>query len=190
MSTFSSIDWINHSSYVFRHNDVALICDPWLDQPVFNNGWSLLSKAVFNYEYFKDITHIWCSHEHPDHFNVPTLTKIDPQHRSRIGFLYQSTADRLVCQFCRKLNFRDITELKNDEWCRLNGNVKLLCGAHGGEDSWLLIKTPDVSILNTNDCSIGNRRDAEIIRAKADPSTSFSRSFLMVTGKGTKMTRM
>src|SRR5262249_47356248 len=91
MNGLSSIEWINYYSYVFRRGDIAIICDPWLDRPVFNNGWSLLSKSVCSIEQFKDITHIWCSHEHPDHFNVPTLSKIDPQHRSKISVLYQST---------------------------------------------------------------------------------------------------
>jgi UDP-MurNAc hydroxylase len=166
MPLIPEIKWVNHSSYVFVYKDIQIICDPWLDEQVFNNGWSLLSKTAFKHDDFKDITHIWCSHEHPDHFNVPTLKNINAEVRSQITFLYQSTPDQLVCDFCRKLNFKRIIELKNDQWCNLNNDIRLLCGTHGGGDSWLYLKSPHLSILNTNDCVIDNQRDAETIKNK------------------------
>ena len=143
-----------------------MICDPWLEGPVFNNGWSLLSKTSFKYDDFKEVTHIWCSHEHPDHFNVPTLKNVNAEVRSQITFLYQSTPDKLVYEFCRKLNFKQIIELENDQWCKLDNDIRLLCGTHGGGDSWLYLRSPDFSILNTNDCVIDNQRDAETIKNK------------------------
>ncbi len=166
MSDFSTIDWINHASYVFTHKDIKIICDPWFEGKVFNNGWSLLSKTAFKYEEFKDISYIWCSHEHPDHFNVPTLKNITSEARAQIKFLYQSTPDKLVYEFCQKLGFKQIIELRNDQWFELNNEVSVLCGTHSSGDSWLYVRAPDVSILNTNDCVIDNPRDAESIKAK------------------------
>lgn len=57
--------WVNHASYVLRHNGIRLITDPWLDGLAFNRGRSLLSPTRFPIEDFADITHIWLSHEHP-----------------------------------------------------------------------------------------------------------------------------
>ena len=166
LSVLPTIEWINHASYVFTYKNIRIVCDPWLDGPVFNNGWSLLSKTRFQYDDFQEVTHIWCSHEHPDHFNVPTLTTIRPEIRSQLTFLYQSTADKLVYEFCRKLNFRKIVELENDRWLKLDSGTVLLCGTHSGGDSWLYVKSPDASILNTNDCVINKQGDAEKIKAK------------------------
>jgi UDP-MurNAc hydroxylase len=166
LSVRPTIAWINHASYVFTYKDIRILCDPWLEGQVFNNGWSLLSKTVFKYDDFKDVTHVWCSHEHPDHFNVPTLKNINAEVRSQITFLYQSTSDKLVYDFCEKLNFRRIIELKNDQWFELDNEVNLLCGTHAGGDSWLYLRTPHVSVLNTNDCVIDKQKDAQNIKAK------------------------
>ena len=63
-----TLNFVNHASLVFSHGDIRLITDPWISGEVFHNGWSLLSKTKFTFSDFKNITHIWFSHEHPDHF--------------------------------------------------------------------------------------------------------------------------
>jgi len=63
-----NIEWINHASFVLNYNNIRLITDPWIEGAVFNESWSLISKTKFKYSDFKRITHIWFSHEHPDHF--------------------------------------------------------------------------------------------------------------------------
>jgi L-ascorbate metabolism protein UlaG (beta-lactamase superfamily) len=69
------LTFINHSSFQVQHQNVNLVIDPWLDGRVFNNGWDLVSKTQFSYEDFASVTHIWFSHEHPDHFFRPTSIK-------------------------------------------------------------------------------------------------------------------
>jgi hypothetical protein len=64
------------------------------------------------------------------------------------------------------LNFREIIELENDRWLELGNDTRLLCGTHGGGDSWLYLRLADLSILNTNDCVIDNQHDAETIKNK------------------------
>lgn len=83
------ITWVNHASFILSHNLIKLICDPWIEYNAFDNGWSLLSKSQINYNDFKDITHIWFSHEHPDHFSPPCLVKIPEKHRNKITILFQ-----------------------------------------------------------------------------------------------------
>lgn len=62
------IKFVNHASVIFSYDDIHLISDPWIEGSVFHESWSLISKTKFRYEDFQDITHIWFSHEHPDHF--------------------------------------------------------------------------------------------------------------------------
>jgi len=73
------IDWVNNASFILESAGVRLICDPWLDGTIFNSGWKLLSETKLRYEDFGDITHIWLSHEHPDHFSPPNLRSIPEQ---------------------------------------------------------------------------------------------------------------
>ena len=59
------IKWVNHASYIFQYKNSRIIADPWLFGSSFNDGWDLLVETQFKVEEFKDITHIWFSHEHP-----------------------------------------------------------------------------------------------------------------------------
>ena len=70
------IIWVNHASFIFEHSNIRLICDPWLSGTAFNEGWHLLAETKFKLKDFSQITHIWISHEHPDHFSPATLKKI------------------------------------------------------------------------------------------------------------------
>ena len=76
------ITFLNHASFIIEEDNFKLCCDPYLFGSAFNNGWSLLKEE--NHEkQLKNLTHIFYSHEHPDHFAVPFLKvlmkTIDPK---------------------------------------------------------------------------------------------------------------
>ena len=100
------IEFVNHASYIIDTGSIRMISDPWMEGYAFNKGWSLLIPTKFNYDDFKDITHLWFSHEHPDHFAPPNLFKIPEEHRKNITVFYQKTEDGKVAGFCRKLRFQ------------------------------------------------------------------------------------
>ena len=69
---------VSHSCVLISLGEIRILCDPWLFGDVFNNGWSLKLKSqnleVLTKEEINSITHIWISHEHPDHFHFPHLS--------------------------------------------------------------------------------------------------------------------
>ena len=87
------IRFVNHSGFIVEHAGKKVICDPWLEGTVFNNGWKLISPTLLKYEEFANIDYIWFSHEHPDHFYPPNLKKIAPEHKKNITILFQETID-------------------------------------------------------------------------------------------------
>src|SRR5205823_15052942 len=107
------IRWVNHASYVPTARDVRLITDPWLFGSAFNNGWDLISEAKFSLDDFREITHIWFSHEHPDHFAPPVLKAIDPAVRANITVLFQETKDHKVLDFCDARSEEHTSELQS-----------------------------------------------------------------------------
>lgn len=143
-----------------------MICDPWLEGVVFNNGWDLLARSRFEYDDFRDITHIWFSHEHPDHFYPSNVRKIPREYRERITVLFQETLDKQVVDFCREVGFKEVIELSPDEWHELAPGLSMLCcpcPADWGEcDSWMCLKTEDLTLLNVNDCAITGRMAKDI----------------------------
>lgn len=155
--------WVNHASYILESGDIRIITDPWLYGSAFDDGWKLLCDSTLSVDNFDDITHIWFSHEHPDHFSPPVLLAIPEPIRARITVLFQSTRDRRVAKFCQKLGFI-VKELGNRVPYQLSNELTLTCGKVRPIDSWLLVETPHLRILNLNDCIVDNETKAQSIK--------------------------
>jgi UDP-MurNAc hydroxylase len=160
------IEFVNHSSFIIENKGTRIICDPWLEGSVFNNGWSLLSQSVFSYEDFNSIDYIWFSHEHPDHFFPPNIKKIPEQYRSKITILFQYTIDKRVVDWCKKQGFKNTIELFPDKWEKVSGDIEILCEHFDEGDSWICFKTGKYTYLNTNDCGITSKNQAMKILQK------------------------
>ncbi len=154
--------WVNHASFVFQYDTVRLMTDPWLFGSAFNNGWDLLCETRFPMEDFHEITHLWFSHEHPDHFAPAVLQQIPETARQAITVLFQETNDHKVINFCRKLGFQ-VVELPNHGWYTLSSKIRVMCGKVPYFDSWLLIETDQGKILNANDCVVDGEGVAQEI---------------------------
>lgn len=160
------LTFINHSSFSVKHDGIHLVVDPWLEGMVFNNGWNFISETKFGYDDFADVTHIWFSHEHPDHFFPPNISKIPEAYRNKITVLFQVTADKRVVNYCRKKGFKDVIEMNPDQFIDLSADFSVLCEHYQEGDSWIFIKTKDCTLFNTNDCGIRDRVEAEKIKRK------------------------
>lgn len=153
------ISWINHASYVLEIGNIKLITDPWIEGRVFNESWSLLVPTKFKYNDFKEITHIWFSHEHPDHFFPPNLKKIPPEFRKNITVLFQKTKDLKVAEYCNNLDFKSVVELDEYDTFKLDEDVEITIGkVENDTDSWLFLKTSNHSVLNLNDCVFNQQK--------------------------------
>jgi UDP-MurNAc hydroxylase len=165
----TTIEWINHAGFVTKHQGVALVSDPWLDGPAFNWGWSLIAPTRFKPQDFMRITHIWFSHEHPDHFSPKNIREIPAELRSTITVLFQKTRDGKVIKFCRELGFKTV-ELESSLPYRLAPDFTIWCyrypDAHrvNDIDSFLLVEAGTTRLLNFNDyCP---RNSAELCEIK------------------------
>ena len=159
----AEITWINHASFLLEDEGLRIVTDPWLSGTAFNRGWRLMSPTVFDPADFRGVTHIWFSHQHPDHFSPPDLRKIPPETRAGITVLYQETIDKKVVRFCRGMGFRETVELKPGQWHALSPRVQILCNGWSEGDSWMALRTPDATLLNVNDCVVNTRESANTI---------------------------
>ena len=163
------IKFVNHASVVIRAGSVRLLCDPWLSGTAFDDGWALLSESNFEADDFADITHLWFSHEHPDHFAPAALRSIPEDVRARITVLFHESNDRKVLDFCAKLGFGELIELGDREPMSLSEDVSVICGRHDQDDSWMLLTTPDCKVLNLNDCGVGSVEEAAQLKEITGP---------------------
>ena len=159
-----AIEWVNHASFVASIGQMNLICDPWLEGTAFKDGWELLSPTTFAYDDFERITHLWISHQHPDHFAPTNLQKIPAGCRSRMRVFYRRDHDKLVVSWLRANGFANVNELVPDKWTEIEPGVWFLCGVHS-DDSWLAIRSPWGTLLNVNDCVLKRAADIDRIAA-------------------------
>ena len=81
----TTLKFINHASVLISHGDKALLSDPWYQGDAFHKGWNLIHELeddkIINL--LNQVTHIWISHEHPDHFSIMFFKKFGAQIKSK-----------------------------------------------------------------------------------------------------------
>ena len=142
------LEFLNHSCFILTTPKTKILCDPWFNGTAFGNGWSLLNDNSHNINKI-EFDYIWISHEHPDHFSIPTLLKL----QRKCTFLFQETKDKKVKKFLESKNHK-VIELKHKE-ATMFGDLELTSITCDGYDSSLLVKYPDGKILlNINDARV------------------------------------
>ena len=162
----TNIKFINHASVIIENEHVKLLSDPWFFGDVFHKGWSLIfendEKDII--EILEEITHIWISHEHPDHLSIPFFKKNkEILNRNNIKILFQETKDKRVLNFLKSLNL-DVIELKNKKDHTIGKNFLIKCIKFSGYDSALLVNVNGKKILNLNDCPLNDKKDILIFK--------------------------
>jgi UDP-MurNAc hydroxylase len=169
------ITFVNHASFLLETKAASIWCDPWTMGKVVNNCCALYSPSA--HVPIERVDHIWLSHEHPDHFNFPTLKSIPEADRRRITILYQRHSSPRVADAVKKLGFEKIKELPLYRWLTLKPGIDILCGSVGTMDSFLAVRADGESILNLNDCICTDTQLKYIHRLVGKPSmllTQFS----------------
>ena len=170
----TSIKLVSHSCALISFGKINILCDPWLFGDVFNNGWSLQLKStnseLLTNEEINSITHIWISHEHPDHFHFPSLKYLSDKFKSisNVTVLIKKderTTSKIGPVF-KKFGFKRIKFLKHLEKYKIADELSISIFHHRHIDSALLIflnKKP--LILNLNDAEL-NKNDCTLIKKK------------------------
>ncbi len=156
MTNTTSLTFINHASILVSHGEIALLSDPWYQGDAFHKGWSLIHELTDNEisSLLEKVSHIWISHEHPDHFSILFFKKFGRQIKDRgIQILFQQTSDKRVEKFLSNSGY-PVDIINFNSWKKLSEDFEILCFKDGFYDSGLAIKTPDKRILNFNDCEI------------------------------------
>lgn len=153
---FPIIEFINHASVLITHNEVSLLSDPWYQGDAFHKGWSLIHEQSDNEieSLLNRTTHIWVSHEHPDHFSILFFKKFSEKIQERnIQILFQQTTDKRVESFLKSCKF-NLQILKKDKWIDIGNDFRILNFKDGFYDSGLVINAGGKKLLNLNDCEI------------------------------------
>jgi UDP-MurNAc hydroxylase len=143
---------VSHASVLVEDSPICICTDPWFIGDAFNESWSLLCEPALSPAALQRVTHIWISHEHPDHLNFPTLKAIPVEQKTRITLLYQQHFSPRMVQTLSKLGFRQVLELPLARWFDIGHGVSVMCCSIGSIDSLLAVRSKGVIALNVNDC--------------------------------------
>ncbi len=113
------IDFVCHASMIFRTKDCVIWTDPWLHGRAFNDSWALFPQPYFDPKWYSEITHLWISHEHPDHFHIPTLKSLPAEFKQRVEVLFQRNNSEKVFEALRKFGFQHFRVLPHRKWVSL-----------------------------------------------------------------------
>lgn len=152
----NSITFVNHASVLIRGRDKAVLCDPWYSGDAFHKGWRLLHENPDEdiAEILGATTHLWISHEHPDHFAIGFFKKYKTLLQERqIPILFQQTKDKRVEGFLRKEGFPLII-LPPNKRHELEPGFTVRVAPDEFYDSALLIELNGTRIFNVNDCTL------------------------------------
>jgi UDP-MurNAc hydroxylase len=148
------IEMVGHASAILRTRDAAIWCDPWLSGKVFNNGWGLSPPPEFSESQLAYITHIWISHEHPDHLHFPTLKTLPSEFKSKCEIIFQKNNSQKVFDALRKLGFSKFRSVRHFTETRLTDKLTLTVYQERHLDSALILRTPTETVINLNDAEL------------------------------------
>jgi hypothetical protein len=148
------ITLVSHASVVVDAGGVKIWSDPWVVSKVFNNSWSLLGASAYCPEMLADVQYLWISHEHPDHFNVPTLRSLPEEFKKRVVVLFQQKNSEKIFEALRGFGFANFKSLPNGRLVSLQGGVDVYCYQAGFGDSCLGIRHGGEVVFNVNDAEL------------------------------------
>lgn len=143
---------VGHASVLVEHDGLTIWTDPWLRGTAFNDGWEVHPDPVIRDEQRRAVTHLWISHEHPDHLSIPTLKSIPPDERAGLTVLYQRHFSSEVVDWLRRQGFARVIELTHGRWYRLTPELRICSHQVGHEDSSMTFQGGGRTVLNLNDC--------------------------------------
>jgi L-ascorbate metabolism protein UlaG (beta-lactamase superfamily) len=154
---------ISHACVLVETRDCKILADPWLVGRAFNESWTLFPAPRFDESMLDDVDFLWISHEHPDHFNVPTLRSFPESFRSRVTVLFQQNNSRKMFEAFERLGYSNHRALPHRKVVSLSETTEVYCYQVGQMDSCLGIRDPSGTVVNAND-AYTNRFDTRRIR--------------------------
>jgi len=184
----TSIEFINHACVIIKSDEVSLLSDPWFEGDAFHKGWNLLHETseLEIEKILSKITHIWISHEHPDHFSILFFKKFKLRIIDQsIKILFQETKDKRVINFLKNQGI-DCEELTLNKKIYLTKTFSLTCIKDGFYDSALLINSNNEKILNLNDCEINSQSRIDEVNSITENVDVLLTQFSFAAWKGGK----
>ena len=170
MPNINNLHFLNHASFAIERNSEILLIDPWFQGTAFNDGWALLDQSTADSSIIEWLKlsnkkiFIWYSHEHSDHFSMSFLKMIQKE-KIDATIIFHRTLDGRVTAFLRSQKL-DVIDAEDGKPVLLGDSFCIATWSYRNDDSFCVIKSNEMSILNINDCVISTENEARIVMSK------------------------
>lgn len=148
-----AVTLVSHASVLIEAGETVIWCDPWLGGKVFADSWALVAPPAAVDKAMAESTHIWISHEHPDHFHLQTLRDLPDEVKQRVTLLFQDDGLPKMPDAFRRLGFPNIQLMPHRKIVQV-GDVGAYCYQQGLMNSALAVRHGNTTVININDCEL------------------------------------
>ena len=113
---------LHNATTLIESNNIKLLFDPWLIGGLYNGAWSITDNYASKNKYFtKDISHIFISHIHQDHWDIDTLKCINKNAKvlmPNYGF------NNIIKNRVQSIGFNNIGMLEVGIWFNITSEIR------------------------------------------------------------------
>ena len=155
------VTYIGHAAMMMHAGGKTILMDPWLNDPTYHGTWWHYPPLVTRVEDLPHIDYLYISHEHPDHFDPPTLERIDKD----VEIIIANFVSKRFRSRIEDIGFKNITELDYHSDYRPEGSamtLRLIAPDRAWDDSAMLVRDATTTIFNVNDCHLDDQTLSEL----------------------------
>ena len=164
------------ASLLIEWEGFTILTDPWIDGITMMDSWVNYPPSGILLDDLPKIDAIWISHEHSDHFHIPTLSRLDKNIPVYVPNLLEGRLEKLL----RNLGFKNVVSMIPKKIYEFNSRIKAISFESDSlwADSILYLRLGNFSILNVNDAgfnwSIKNYiHDVDLLCQQFSPASSY-----------------
>ncbi len=158
------VTYIGHAAMMMHSRDKTILMDPWLNDPTYHGSWWHFPPLEMTVGDLPKIDYLYISHEHPDHFDPPTLERID----KNVEVIIARFERRRFRERLDRIGFNKVTELGYHEDYKPAGSdltLRLIAPDRAWDDSAILVRDDENVVLNVNDCHLDDTTLSELGQA-------------------------
>lgn len=158
----TNIKFLSHASAIIKSDGFSIVMDPWLIGSCYWRSWWNYPPVDRNSVDNLNVDAIYITHVHWDHWHGPSLKKLFS--KDTLILTHDEPNKRSVNDL-KDIGFKNIKLLKHGETFEL-GDIKITPYQFGLflNDSALVVETPEMKLLNANDCKIAGAALRSIIK--------------------------
>ncbi len=169
------ITYLAHAAMLVESGGKRILMDPWLNDPTYHGTWWHYPPLALGVRDLPPVDYIYISHEHPDHFDPPTLRLLD----KKAQVIIARFKNRRFHDLLKGLGFETIHELEFGTWLDWapRNTLRLIAPDRAWDDSAIQLSDGETTVLNVNDCHLD---EATLARLGAERRIDIA--FLTFTG--------